>query len=106
MEARPRPSGPYPGKRSGRTSDRNVIERAFCAPKQWRGLATRYDKLAITYRGGVVPNGVAAWLRVLGMHNREIAGRPGSQPRPQGIPRRGRLFSCSACRAGAGSRQV
>ena len=23
-------------------------------PKQWRGLATRYDKLAITYRGGVV----------------------------------------------------
>jgi len=29
---------------------RNVIERGFNSVKQWRGLATRYDKLAITYR--------------------------------------------------------
>ena len=29
--------------------NRNVIERCFCRLKQWRGLATRYDKLAITY---------------------------------------------------------
>ena len=29
---------------------RNVIERRYCHIKQWRGLATRYDKLAITYR--------------------------------------------------------
>ena len=33
---------------------RNVIERSFNVLKQWRGLATRYDKLALTYRGGVV----------------------------------------------------
>ncbi|HZA71772.1 MAG TPA: transposase [Propionibacteriaceae bacterium] len=32
---------------------RNVIERSFNDHKQWRGLATRYDKLATTYRGGV-----------------------------------------------------
>ena len=28
--------------------------RSFNRIKDWRGLATRYDKLAITYRGGVV----------------------------------------------------
>src|SRR6266545_4284106 len=33
---------------------RNVIERSFNNHKQWRGLATRYDKLAAVYRGGVV----------------------------------------------------
>jgi len=31
-----------------------VIERSFEQFKQWRGIATRYDKLAITYRGGIV----------------------------------------------------
>jgi transposase len=42
---------------------RNVIERSFNDHKQWRGLATRYDKLAVVYRGGVVlapsPSGFA-----------------------------------------------
>ena len=33
---------------------RNVIERGFNVVKQWRGLATRYDKLAIVYRGAAV----------------------------------------------------
>ena len=46
--------------------NRNVIERCFCRLKQWRGLATRYDKLAITYRAAVVLNAVIAWLRHLG----------------------------------------
>ena len=32
----------------------NVIERAFNGFKQWRGLATRYDKHAIVYRAGLV----------------------------------------------------
>jgi putative transposase len=27
--------------------DRNLIERAFCRLKDWRRIATRYDKLAI-----------------------------------------------------------
>ena len=34
--------------------NRNVVERSFSLTKQWRALATRYDKLAITYRAAVV----------------------------------------------------
>lgn len=45
--------------------NRNVIERGFCRLKQWRGLATRYDKLAIVYRAAVVLNAVIAWSRHL-----------------------------------------
>ena len=44
---------------------RNVIERSFCHLKQWRGLATRYDKLAIVYRAAAVLNAVIAWTRHL-----------------------------------------
>lgn len=44
---------------------RNVVERGYCRLKQWRGLATRYDKLAIVYRAAVVLNGVIAWLKHL-----------------------------------------
>ena len=32
----------------------DVVERFFKDIKQWRGIATRYDELAMTYRGGVV----------------------------------------------------
>lgn len=42
--------------------DRNVVERSFCDDKQWRGLATRYDKLAIVYRGAVVLRAIVLWL--------------------------------------------
>lgn len=45
---------------------RNVVERAFSLAKQWRGLATRYDKLAVVYRGAVVVCALVTWLRVLG----------------------------------------
>jgi transposase len=41
---------------------RNVIERGFNTFKQWRGLASRYDKLAITYRGGAVLRAITIWL--------------------------------------------
>ena len=59
------------GRRGGRplTLDteaykgRNVVERSFNLFKQWRGIATRYDKLAITYRGGVVLCAITLWLR-------------------------------------------
>ena len=43
----------------------NVIERRFCHLKQWRGLATRYDKHATNYRAAVVLNDVIAWTRHL-----------------------------------------
>jgi transposase len=42
---------------------RNVVERSFNRTKQWRGLATRYDKLAITYRAAVTILAILTWLR-------------------------------------------
>ncbi|ALE04634.1 transposase [Arthrobacter sp. ERGS1:01] len=45
---------------------RNVVERNFNTFKQWRGLATRYDKLALTYRGGAVLRALTIWLTALG----------------------------------------
>jgi len=32
--------------------ERNTIERGFNRIKHWRGIATRYDKYAHSYRGG------------------------------------------------------
>jgi transposase len=45
---------------------RNVVERAFNAFKHWRGLATRYDKHAIVYRGGLILAAALLWLTDLG----------------------------------------
>jgi transposase len=45
---------------------RNVVERSFNDHKQWRGLATRYDKLGAVYRGGVVLRAITIWLATLG----------------------------------------
>lgn len=45
---------------------RNVVERRFCHVKQWRGVATRYDKLSLTYRAGVLLHAVIAWAKHLG----------------------------------------
>ena len=42
---------------------RNVVERRFGDVKQWRGLATRYDKLAVVFRAAVVLNAVIAWTQ-------------------------------------------
>ena len=44
---------------------RNVIERSFSIVKNWRGLATRYDNLALTYRAAAVLAAIWAWLRHL-----------------------------------------
>ena len=45
---------------------RNVVERTFNQFKQWRGIATRYDKHALIYRGGVVLAAIVLWLKHLG----------------------------------------
>ena len=77
-----RPSSPSPTTRKGTANDadhaaavlwldaadyrnRNVIERGYCRIKQWRGLATRYDKHAVIYRAAVVLNAVIAWTKAL-----------------------------------------
>jgi len=41
---------------------RNVIERAFNGFQHWRGRATRYDKHAVVYRGGLVLAAALIWL--------------------------------------------
>ena len=46
-----------------RYKDRNVIEPSYERLKQWRGLATRYDKLAVIYRGGAGLRSIIMWLR-------------------------------------------
>jgi transposase len=33
---------------------RNTVERSLHRLKHWRGVATRYDKYALTYLGGVI----------------------------------------------------
>ena len=45
--------------------NRNVIERQYSHIKQWRGIATRYDKHAIIYRAAVVLNAIIAWAKTL-----------------------------------------
>ncbi len=42
---------------------RNVVERSFNTFKQWRALATRFDKLALTYRGGHILASITIWLK-------------------------------------------
>lgn len=42
---------------------RNVVERFFNRMKNWRGLASRYDKHALVFRGGVVLAAILDWLR-------------------------------------------
>jgi transposase len=44
---------------------RNVVERGFNRTKQWRGLATRYDKLALVYRSAAVLHAVTTWTKTL-----------------------------------------
>jgi putative transposase len=41
--------------------DRNLIERAFCRLKDWRRIATRYDKLAINFASAVAIAAVVIW---------------------------------------------
>ncbi len=41
---------------------RNVVERCINRLKQWRGIATRYEKWAATYRAMVVVAALMIWL--------------------------------------------
>ena len=45
-------------------SSRNTVERGFSRFKQWRGIATRYDKYALTYLGGVTLAAIVIHHRV------------------------------------------
>lgn len=45
--------GRPPGFDPATYRQRNNVERGFNRFKHWRGIATRYDKYALTYLGGV-----------------------------------------------------
>jgi putative transposase len=47
-------AGPAPLFDPRRYAQRNTVERGFGRLKQWRGIATRYDKYALTYLGGAL----------------------------------------------------
>jgi transposase len=49
---------------SGATSGRNVVERCINRLKQWRGLATRYEKCAVNYRAMLVLASIVLWLQL------------------------------------------
>jgi transposase len=40
---------------------RNLVERAFCRLKDFRRVATRYDKLATTYTAAISLAAIVAW---------------------------------------------
>ena len=42
---------------------RNVVKRSYESFKQWRGLATRYDKLTVIFRGAATLRSIIMWLR-------------------------------------------
>lgn len=44
--------------------ERNSVERGFSRLKQWRGIATRYDKYALTFLGGVILAAIVVHHRV------------------------------------------
>ena len=66
LQHRGRGGGRPPGFDADRYKRRNVIERGFNNTKQWRGLATRYDRLATIYRGAAVLRAITLWLKRLG----------------------------------------
>ncbi|QHC56862.1 transposase [Rathayibacter tanaceti] len=54
---------------------RNVVERGFTLFTQWRGLATRYDNLALAYRAAAILHAITLWTRTLS--DTPSAPRPG-----------------------------
>lgn len=55
--------GRPPAFDKGLYKDRNVVERCFNRLKQFRAVATRFDKLAARYRAGLHLASLILWLR-------------------------------------------
>jgi transposase len=60
---RGRLGGRPPGFDSEVYKQRNTVERCINRFKQWRGLATRTDKLAIAYQAALHLAGILIWTR-------------------------------------------
>jgi transposase len=61
-DQRARRRGRPPAFDHERYRGRNVVERCANRLKQWRGIATRFDKRAGNYRAGVVLASLLLWL--------------------------------------------
>ncbi len=48
--------------------ERNTVERSYLRLKQWRGVATRYDKHARTFLGGVLLAATAIYVNTRRSH--------------------------------------
>ena len=62
-QARGRAGGRPPAFSAGRYKDRNTVERCFAKLKQFRAVATRYDKRKLIYQGTVDVASIRIWLR-------------------------------------------
>ncbi len=60
---RGRLGGRPPGFDRETYKQRNTVERCINRLKQWRGLATRTDKLAIAYQAALHLTGILIWTR-------------------------------------------
>jgi transposase len=61
--ARGRAGGRPPAFDAARYKDRNTVERCFSKLKQFRAVATRYDKRDFMYQGTVDVASIRIWLR-------------------------------------------
>ena len=61
--ARGRSGGRPPAFDPGRYKERNTVERCFSKLKQFRAVATRYDKRDFMYQGTVDVASIRIWLR-------------------------------------------
>ena len=58
-----RSGGRPPAFDPGRYKERNTVERCFSKLKQFRAVATRYDKRDFMYQGTVDVASIRIWLR-------------------------------------------
>ncbi|QUI34711.1 IS5 family transposase [Streptomyces alfalfae] len=58
-----RAGGRPPGFDAEKYKERNAVERRIARLKQWRGLALRTDKLAITYQAALHVASILIWVR-------------------------------------------
>lgn len=61
---RKRPGWPidFGNEQQERYTGRNVVERCFNAVKQWRGLASRFNKTARSYAAGIYLSATLQWI--------------------------------------------